>query len=339
MTVFVAGGAGYIGSHMCMELLGQNYDIVVADNFSNSKPEALKRIKELSGRDFPFYEADLCDPNVTSAIFEKHQIGCVIHFAGLKAVGESVKFPVEYYNNNLMSTISLCGAMKLHGVNNFIFSSSATVYRGDNEMPLTENSKTGDCSNPYGWTKYICERILRDAGAANPDWSVVLLRYFNVIGAHESGKIGEDPMGIPNNILPAIAQTAVGRIERLPVYGTDYPTPDGTCVRDYIHVTDLVKGHVAAIKYSEINTGVETFNLGTGRGTSNFEMITAFERASGVKLPTNITARRPGDLPVNYTSTEKAAEKLKWRAEKTVSEACADVWRWQSQNPHGYAQP
>jgi len=339
MKILVTGGAGYIGSHTCIELIEQGYDVVVLDNFSNSKPEAVKRVKQLSGNDFLFYQADARDEAALDEVFQKHpDIGCVIHFAGLKAVGESVSFPLMYYANNLQSTITLCEAMKRHSVKKFIFSSSATVYSGDNEMPLTEVSKTGNCTNPYGWTKYMCEQILRDTAAVNPDWSVVLLRYFNPIGAHSSGQIGEDPAGIPNNIVPFITQTAVGRRDCLSVFGTDYPTPDGTCIRDYIHVSDLAKGHVAAIRYCEKHKGAEVFNLGTGRGTSVLEMIAAFESATGIKIPCKITERRPGDLPESYAATDKAATVLGWRVEKNIADACADSWRWQSSNPHGYGE-
>jgi len=335
MTV-LTGGAGYIGSQMALELLKQGYDIVVIDNYSNSGPKSLEKVRKLSGKDFPVYVADLRDGNALDKVFSENKIDCVIHFAGLKAVGESVSKPLSYYNNNILSTLSMCDAMNRHSVNKIIFSSSATVYKGGNEMPLTENSATGDCTNPYGWTKYMIEQIIRDTAAANPDWSAVFLRYFNVIGADPSGEIGEDPSGIPNNILPAIAHAAVGRLPVFQLRGNDYPTPDGTCIRDYIHVVDLVLGHIAAITYCDKNKGSEAFNLGTGRGTSNWEMIRAFEAAMGKPLNMEITDRRPGDLPVSYTSTEKAAKMLNWRAKKTVEEACADVWRWQSRYPNGY---
>ncbi len=337
MTVLVTGGAGYIGSHTCLELLGQGYEVVVVDNFCNSSPEAVKRVKALSGKEFEFYEADVRDEKALGDVFRRHDIGCVIHFAGLKAVGESVQMPLRYYGNNLESTIKLCEAMKRAGVNQIIFSSSATVYNGENAMPLTEASRTGDCTNPYGWTKYMCEQILRDA-AATEGLSVVLLRYFNPIGAHVSGQIGEDPADIPNNLMPYIAQTAVGRREYLRVFGSDYSTPDGTGVRDYIHVSDLAKGHVAAIQYCQKHTGCEVFNLGTGKGTSVLELLRAFEKAVGKPIPYQITERRPGDLATCYAATEKAAEVLGWRAEKTIHDACADSWRWQSMNPMGYGK-
>ncbi len=337
MAVLVTGGAGYIGSHTCLELLNQGYEVAVVDNFCNSSPEALKRVTTLAGKDFAFYEADVRDESAMDGVFSRHDIACVIHFAGLKAVGESVSMPLRYYGNNLESTIKLCEAMKRAKVNQIIFSSSATVYNGENEMPLTESSRTGDCTNPYGWTKYMCEQILRDAAKAE-GLSVVLLRYFNPIGAHESGQIGEDPADIPNNLMPYIAQTAVGRLDYLRVFGSDYPTPDGTGVRDYIHVSDLAKGHVAAIQYFEKHTGCEVFNLGTGKGTSVLELLRAFEAVVGKPIPYKITGRRPGDLATCYAATEKAAEVLGWRAEKTIGDACADSWRWQSKNPMGYGK-
>ena len=336
MTIFVTGGAGYIGSHTILELLKQGCDVVAADNFSNSKPEAVRRVKSLSGKEFAFYEADVRDGAKLDGIFSAHKIDCVIHFAGLKAVGESVEMPLAYYANNLDSTIALCGAMKKHGVSKFIFSSSATVYSGGNPMPLTEDSATGGCTNPYGWTKFMCEQILRDTAAANDGWSVALLRYFNPIGAHESGEIGEDPRDIPNNLMPFIAQTAVGRRDYLSIFGNDYGTPDGTCIRDYIHVADLAKGHAAAIEHVRKQAGVSVFNLGTGKGTSVFEMIRAFETASGVTITNKIAERRAGDLPICYASTDKARRELGWTAGKTADDACVDLWRWQSKNPEGY---
>ena len=341
MKIFVTGGAGYIGSHTVVELLGQGYDVVVADNFVNSKPEVIKRIVELTGREFPFYEIDVRDNLQLDTVFTENDIDCIIHFAGLKAVGESVGMPLEYYDNNLNSTIALCEAMKRHGVNKIIFSSSATVYSGDNEMPLTESSKTGACLNPYGWTKYMCEQILTDTVNAigkngDTEWSLALLRYFNPIGAHESGRIGEDPQDIPNNIMPFIAQTAVGRHPCVNVYGDDWDTPDGTGVRDYIHVLDLAEGHVAAIKYLETNKGVNIVNLGTGKGISVLELISAFGEAAGVEIPLNITSRRPGDRAVCYASTDKAKKELGWVAKKSIRQGCEDSWRWQSNNPQGY---
>jgi len=336
MRIFVTGGAGYIGSHTVLELLTQGYEVVVTDNFSNSKPEAIKRVKELAGRDFPFYEMDVRDKVELDRIFEKYDIDCVIHFAGLKAVGESVGKPLEYYDNNLNSTLALCEAMKKHGVKNIIFSSSATVYSQDNEMPLTEGSKAGGCLNPYGWTKYMCEQILTDTANANEDWSLALLRYFNPIGAHKSGRIGEDPQDTPNNIMPFIAQTAVGRHPLLNIFGNDYDTPDGTCIRDYIHVLDLAEGHVAAIKYLDKHRGVNVINLGTGKGVSVLELVSAFEEATGVEIPRKITSRRLGDGPICYASTEKAKKEMGWEAKKTTRQGCEDTWRWQKNNPNGY---
>jgi len=346
MTIFVTGGAGYIGSHAILELLKQGYNVVAADNFSNSKPESIRRVKELAGVDFPFYEIDVCDARQLDRVFSEKDVDCVIHFAGLKAVGESTEKPLEYYTNNLNSTITLCYAMKKHGVKKIIFSSSATVYDAGDTMPLTENSRTGGCINPYGWTKFMCEQILTDAVSVSEGWSLILLRYFNPIGAHESGRIGEDPQDIPNNLMPYIAQTAVGRHPHLNVFGDDYDTPDGTCLRDYIHVVDLVAGHVAAIKYLETQTesigkdpaspNVSVFNLGTGKGVSVLELVSAFEEATGVSIPKKIAPRRPGDGPVCYASTDKAKKELGWSAKKTLLEACADTWRWQKNNPNGY---
>ena len=336
MTIFVTGGEGYIGSHAILELINSGYEVVAADNFSNSRPEAVRRVKELAGCDFSFYVMDIRDGARLEQVFTQHDIDCVIHFAGLKAVGESVEKPLEYYANNLNSTIAMCEAMKKHNVTKIIFSSSATVYDTEDEMPLTEKSRTGGCINPYGWTKFMCEQILTDTVSANDGWSMVLLRYFNPIGAHESGRIGEDPQDIPNNIMPFITQTAVGRHTHLNVFGSDYDTPDGTCLRDYIHVVDLVAGHVAAIKYLDTHTGVSIFNLGTGNGISVLELVSAFEQATGVKIPTKDAPRRPGDGPVCYAATERAKRELGWEAKKTIFEACADTWRWQKNNPNGY---
>jgi len=335
-VVLLAGGAGFIGSHMAVELLDQGYDVVVADNFTNSTHEALNRVKKLTNRDFPIYDCDVRDCTKLDEIFDKHKIDCIIHFAGYKAAGESVALPLNYYENNINSTMSLCRAMERHGIKKFIFSSSATVYSEKNEMPLTEDSIIGECLNPYGWTKFMTEQILRDIVIANPDWSIVMLRFFNLFGAHESGDIGDDPAGIPKNLPPYITQVAVGRLEFLEIYGDDYPTPDGSCIRDYIHIVDLVKGHIAAMKYCENNKGAEAFNLGTGRGTSNFELVKTFEDVNGVKIPMKISARRPGDAPVSYCCTDKAEKMLNWKAEKTIVEACQDMWRWQNKNPRGY---
>ena len=314
MTVLVTGGMGYIGSHTCVELLQQGMEVVIVDNLVNSSAEAGRRIEQITGKSLTFYEADVRDRKKLDEIFEKHSIDCVIHFAGLKAVGESVEMPLEYYDNNLGSTITLCEAMRAHGVKNIVFSSSATVYSGDNEMPLYETSKTGSCTNPYGWTKYMCEQILRDYAKTDPEWSVILLRYFNPVGAHPSGLIGEDPKGIPNNLMPYISQTAIGKFEYLRVFGDDYDTPDGTGVRDYIHVVDLARGHVAAIAYMNEHKGESVFNLGTGTGYSVLDMVHAFERANKLKVPYKIVGRRAGDLAVCYCSPEKSARVLGWVA-------------------------
>jgi len=334
--IFVTGGAGYIGSHTVLELIKKGYEVIIADDFSNSKPEAVKRINELAGKNIPFYEINVRDSEALDRIFTRHKISCVIHFAGAKAVGESVKKPLKYYSNNLESTIELCAAMKRHNVKNIIFSSSATVYSADNKMPLKENSKTGNCTNPYGWTKFMCEQILKDVAFENEEWSVTLLRYFNPIGAHESGRIGEDPQDIPNNLMPYVSQVAVGRLPYLRIYGDDYDTPDGTCIRDYIHVVDLAAGHVAAIKYMEKSKGVNVFNLGTGRGVSVLELVAAFEEVSGITIHRRIRARRAGDLPVTYADPCKAKTGLHWEARKTLQEACTDSWHWQKNNPNGY---
>ena len=336
MTVLVTGGAGYIGSHTCVELLDRDFDIVVVDNLVNSSAKSLDRVRQITGKDFPYYELDIRDKEALDKIFEAHKIDCVMHFAGLKAVGESVAKPLEYYDNNLFSTITLCKSMGDHGVKKIIFSSSATVYSGDNEMPLREDSRTGNCTNPYGWTKYMSEQILRDLAKADPEWSVVLLRYFNPIGAHVSGLIGEDPQGIPNNLMPFISQTAIGRRECLNVFGNDYDTPDGTGVRDFIHVVDLAQGHVAAVAYMQDHKGESVFNLGTGTGYSVLDMVKAFERVTGKAVPYRITARRPGDLGMVYASPKKSAEILGWKAQYGLDEMCRDTWTWQSKNPMGY---
>jgi len=336
MKILVTGGMGYIGSHTCVELLNLGMEVVIADNLSNSNPEALGRIEKITGKRPEFWEVDVCDEAALSKVFEANKIDCVIHFAGLKAVGESVTIPEKYYSNNLGSTLTLSKVMARNNVKKIIFSSSATVYSADNEMPLRENAKTGNCTNPYGWTKYMGEQILRDIAVADPEWSVVLLRYFNPIGAHASGLIGEDPKGIPNNLLPYISQTAVGRREYLSVFGNDYDTHDGTGVRDYIHVVDLAKGHVAAIGYANNHTGAEVFNLGTGTGYSVLDMVNAFEKVNGVAVPYKIAPRRPGDLATCYADPAKSRELLGWTAEKTLEDMCRDTWNWQKQNPNGY---
>ena len=336
MKILVTGGMGYIGSHTCVELLQLGMDVVIADNLANSNPEVLNRIATVTGKRPAFYELDVCDEAALSKVFAENTIDCVIHFAGMKAVGESVAIPERYYANNLGSTLTLCRVMARYNVKKIIFSSSATVYSGDNEMPLRESSKTGNCTNPYGWTKYMGEQILRDIAFADQAWSVVLLRYFNPIGAHESGLMGEDPKGIPNNLMPYISQVAVGRRDHLNVFGNDYDTPDGTGVRDYIHVVDLAKGHVAAIAYANAHTGTEVFNLGTGTGYSVLDMVKAFEKVNGVPVPYEITPRRPGDLATCYADPAKSLEKLGWKAEKTLEDMCRDTWNWQKNNPKGY---
>ena len=336
MNVLVTGGAGYIGSHTCVELLESGYGVVVVDNLCNSNPESLKRVQELTGKFLKFYEGDVRDEALLTRIFAENEIGCVIHFAGLKAVGESVAMPWEYYDNNLNSTLVLTKVMKQVGMKNLIFSSSATVYTADNEMPLKETSRTGHCTNPYGWTKYMTEQILSGMANADSDWSVVLLRYFNPIGAHESGDIGEDPRGIPNNLMPYITQVAIGRRDFLSVYGNDYDTHDGTGVRDYIHVVDLAKGHVAAVKFAVANGGCEVFNLGTGTGYSVLDMVKAFGAANNLELPYKIVGRRPGDIGTCYADPTKSREVLGWTAEKNLQDMCRDAWRWQSKNPLGY---
>ena len=336
MNILVTGGAGYIGSHTCLELLNKNYGVIVIDNLCNSNPVSLARVQELTGKALKFYEGDVRDEALLQKIFKENEIDCVIHFAGLKAVGESVAKPWEYYDNNINSTLMLTKVMKEAGVMNLIFSSSATVYTAGSEMPLTETSPTGDCTNPYGWTKYMSEQILSGIGAADPRWGICLLRYFNPIGAHESGRIGEDPRGIPNNLMPYITQVAVGRREKLSVFGNDYDTPDGTGVRDYIHVVDLAKGHVAAIDYICNHPGVEIFNLGTGTGYSVLDMVKAFRNVNNVALPYVITPRRPGDIAVCYADPAKSAKILGWKAEKNLSDMCRDSWNWQKNNPNGY---
>jgi len=336
MTVLVTGGAGYIGSHTCLELLYGGYEVVVVDNLCNSNEISLQRVEELAGRKMKFYKGDVRDEALLQQIFRENEIGCVIHFAGLKAVGESVAQPWRYYDNNLNSSLILTKVMEQAGVKKLIFSSSATVYTADNEMPLREDSRTGGCTNPYGWTKYMSEQIFQGLAKADSSWSICLLRYFNPIGADASGYIGEDPRGIPNNLMPYITQVAVGRREKLSVFGNDYNTPDGTGVRDYIHVTDLAKGHVAAIDYVNQNTGCEVFNLGTGTGYSVLDMVNTFRAVNGVELPYEIAPRRPGDVDRMYADPAKSAAVLGWKAEKNLADMCRDSWNWQSKNPMGY---
>ena len=336
MNVLVTGGAGYIGSHTCVELIETGHTPIVVDNLYNSSAKSLERVKEITGVEIKFYEGDVRDEALLNRIFDENEIGAVIHFAGLKAVGESVAKPLAYYDNNLVSTMVLARVMGNRGCKKIIFSSSATVYSGDNVMPLRENSKTGNCTNPYGWTKYMCEQILRDLAKADPEWSVVLLRYFNPVGAHKSGLIGEHPNGIPNNLMPFISQTAIGKREKLSVFGNDYDTHDGTGVRDFIHVVDLARGHVAAANYMQEHKGEAVFNLGTGHGYSVLDMVTAFEQANGVAVPYVIAPRRPGDLGTCYADPAKSREELGWTAQFNQVDMCRDTWNWQSKNPNGY---
>ena len=338
MNVLVTGGAGYIGSHTCVELLNSGYGVVVIDNLCNSNPKSLERVQAITGKTLKFYEGDVRDADLLRKIFAENEIGCVIHFAGLKAVGESVSIPWKYYDNNLNSTLVLTKVMEEVGMKKLIFSSSATVYSADNEMPLKETSRTGGCTNPYGWTKFMTEQILSGMSHADPEWSVVLLRYFNPIGAHETGDIGVDPRGIPNNLMPYITQVAIGRREFLSVFGNDYDTHDGTGVRDYIHVVDLAKGHVAAVKFADANNGCEVFNLGTGTGYSVLDMVKAFGTANELELPYKIVGRRPGDISTCYADPAKSREILGWVAEKDLQDMCRDSWRWQSKNPMGYGE-
>ena len=335
MRILVTGGAGYIGSHTVLELLDAGYSVVIADNFVNSKPAALKRLRTLASKAFDFEEVDLTNAAETDALFARYQIDAVIHFAGLKAVGESVQKPLEYYRNNLTSTLNLLLSMQKHGVEKFVFSSSATVYGDPVSVPIREDFALS-ATNPYGRTKLMIEDMLRDVALAQPELRICLLRYFNPVGAHISGQIGEDPNGIPNNLMPYIAQVAVGKLPALRVFGSDYPTPDGTGVRDYIHVVDLAKGHVAALKKLEGGAGIYTYNLGTGVGYSVLDMLHAFEKACGKTLPYELVGRRPGDIAACYADPEKAAKELGWRAEYGVERMCADAWRWQSNNPNGF---
>lgn len=337
MKILVTGAAGYIGSHTCLELLQAGYEVIAVDNLSNSKEESLKRVQELAGETLEFHSADILDREALSEIFTASAIDAVIHFAGLKAVGESVAIPLAYYHNNITGTLMLCEVMKAHGVKNIIFSSSATVYGDPVSLPIKEDFPLAP-TNPYGWTKFMIEQILQDLYRSDSEWNVVLLRYFNPVGAHPSGKIGEDPNGIPNNLLPFIAQVAVGKLPELSIFGNDYPTPDGTGVRDFIHVVDLALGHVKALSaiMSTSSLGVSIYNLGTGQGNSVMEMIKAFEKASGKNIPYTIVDRRSGDIATCYADASKAAKELGWVAERFIDEMCADAWRWQSQNPYGY---
>jgi UDP-glucose 4-epimerase len=335
MTILITGGAGYIGSHTCVELLNRNYDIVVIDNLMNSSIESLDRIRQLTGKDFKFYQVDLLDRNSLEKVFSENEIDAVIHLAGLKAVGESVLMPLHYYHNNITGTLILCDVMKGYGVGNLVFSSSATVYGKPEQVPISENFSLS-ATNPYGRTKLMIEEVLRDFYVSDQTLSIALLRYFNPIGAHESGMIGEDPNGIPNNLMPFITQVAVGKRNELQVFGNDYPTVDGTGVRDYIHVVDLAMGHVKALERVMSSNGVEAYNLGTGFGYSVLEIVSAFEKASGVQIPYRIVDRRPGDIAVCYADANKAKKELGWVAERGIEEMCKDSWRWQQKNPDGY---
>ena len=336
MNILVTGGAGYIGSHTCVELLNAGYDVVIIDNLYNSNQKAVDRIEEITGKKVKFYEEDLMDRAAVKRVFDENQIDAVIHFAGLKAVGESVHKPIEYYRTNIGSTLNLTDEMRAHGCKNIIFSSSATVYGDPAEIPITENCPKGTCTNPYGWTKWMQEQILTDIHTADPEWNVILLRYFNPIGAHKSGLIGEDPKGIPNNLLPYVAQVAIGKLPEINVFGNDYDTPDGTGVRDYIHVVDLARGHVKAIERFAKKDGVFICNLGTGHGYSVLDVIHAFEKACGKELPYVIRERRPGDIATCYSSPAKAEKELGWTAEFDLEDMCRDSWNWQQKNPNGY---
>lgn len=335
MAILVTGGAGYIGSHTALELLQADHDLVVVDNLSNSKEESLKRVQKLSGKTLQFYQADLLDKLALQKIFHVHDIDAVIHFAGLKAVGESVEKPLEYYHNNITGTLVLCEVMKEYEVKNIVFSSSATVYGDPQSVPIKEDAQLST-TNPYGRTKYMIEEILRDLYVADSGWNVAILRYFNPVGAHPSGNIGEDPSGLPNNLMPYIAQVAIGKLPRLSVFGNDYPTKDGTGVRDFIHVVDLSLGHLKALEKLKENPGVVTYNLGTGQGYSVLEIVSAFEEASGQKIPYEIVGRRPGDIAECYADPTKAEHELGWKAERGIDEMCRDTWRWQSKNPQGF---
>ena len=336
MKILVTGGAGYIGSHTCVELLNAGYDVVIVDNLYNSSAKAVERIRQITGKNPLFYEADITDFETLDRIFSEEKIDAVIHFAGYKAVGESVQKPMEYYSNNISGTLTLTKVMQKHGVKNIIFSSSATVYGDPAFVPITEECPKGTCTNPYGWTKWMLEQILTDIHTSDPAWNVILLRYFNPIGAHSSGLIGEDPKGIPNNLLPYVAQVAIGKLPVIGVFGDDYDTPDGTGVRDYIHVVDLAVGHVKAIAKFEENAGVCVYNLGTGNGYSVLQVVHAFEKACGHKLPYEIRPRRAGDIASCYCDPTKAKQELGWEAQYGIDEMCASSWNWQSKNPNGY---
>ncbi|ENJ6137799.1 MULTISPECIES: UDP-glucose 4-epimerase GalE [Bacillus] len=335
MAILITGGAGYIGSHTCVELLNNNYKIIVVDNLSNSSIESLNRVKEITGKQFEFYKENVLNREKMNEIFLENNIEAVIHFAGFKAVGESTTIPLAYYYNNIISTIVLCDVMQKHNVKNFIFSSSATVYGIPKTSPITEEFPLS-VTNPYGQTKLMIEQIMRDVAKADDEWSIALLRYFNPFGAHQSGRIGEDPNGIPNNLMPYVTQVAVGKLKELNIFGNDYPTKDGTGVRDYIHVVDLAKGHVKALEKVLKTKGIEAYNLGTGKGYSVLEMVKAFEKVSGKKIPYKVIGRRPGDVAICFADVSKAKRELGWEAEYGLEEMCVDSWRWQVNNKNGY---
>ncbi|MCP5101068.1 MAG: UDP-glucose 4-epimerase GalE [Chloroflexi bacterium] len=334
--ILVTGGAGYIGSHTCLALLQAEHEVIVVDNLCNSKQESLNRVQQITGKSIDFHQVDLLDKAALDTLFASTPIDAVIHFAGLKAVGESVSMPLHYYHNNVTGTLNLCELMQKHAIKKLVFSSSATVYGTPHTVPITEDFPVGGTTNPYGRSKWVIEDILHDLHHADPTWNIARLRYFNPIGAHPSGKIGEDPNGIPNNLMPYIAQVAVGNLPELQVFGNDYPTPDGTGVRDYIHVEDLAQGHLNALNKLAKNPGLVTYNLGTGKGYTVLEMVTAFEKVSGIPIPYKIAARRPGDIATCYADASKAKKELGWSATRDITEMCADAWRWQSQNPQGY---
>lgn len=337
MKILVTGGAGYIGSHTVVELLDAGHEVIVVDILSNSNAEVIKRVEQITSKTVPFYKVDLTNKKSLSKVFDEHTIDAVIHFAGLKAVGESVAQPLRYYRNNIDSTLTLCETMQERGVRRLIFSSSATVYDTTQPIPWTETTRTGvNLANPYGKTKWMIEQILNDLAVADPSWQITILRYFNPVGAHQSGLIGEDPNGIPNNLLPYVSQVALGKLDKVRVFGGDYDTPDGTCIRDYIHIVDLTKGHVAALNRPPKPGETAIYNLGTGKGVSVLEVIKAMEKASGKKIPYEIIGRRPGDIATYYADPSKANRELNWKAEKTIEDACVDAWRWQSNNPDGY---
>lgn len=336
MRILVTGGAGYIGSHTCVELMETGYELTAIDNFNNSKQESLRRVEKLTGKTLDFFEADLLDTQALSAAFAAYPVDAVIHFAAFKAVGESVDRPLEYYKNNVAGTINLLDVMRQHGCKNLVYSSSCTVYGQAKQVPITEDSPTAAAESPYGWTKLMTEQIMRDLYASDNSWNIILLRYFNPVGAHPSGEIGEDPNGIPNNLMPYITQVAIGRLPELRVFGNDYPTVDGTGIRDYIHVVDLADAHVRAVQKLTEDPGLVAYNLGTGQGTSVLQVIAAFEKATGKKIPYKIVPRRPGDVTAAYADPSKAERELAWKAENDIYDICRDGWNWQQKNPNGF---